>query len=87
MDVTSLQGHNATITSINWSSNDQYLISSSVDKSCIIWNMNWQKKGEKLLVLDKQIKTKQGNAVGNSMSKSSANQGFQEAIRHTQFYY
>ena len=39
LDVTSLQGHNGTITSISFSSNDQFLLSSSVDKSCIVWNM------------------------------------------------
>ena len=39
LDVTSLQGHNGAITSLNFSSNDQFLLSSSADKSCIVWNM------------------------------------------------
>ena len=84
LEVSTLYGHNGNVTSISWSSNDQYLLSSSADKTCIVWNLNWQKKGEKLLVLDKQIKTKQGNAVASS---SSANQSFSEVIRHSQFFY
>ena len=60
LEITSLQGHNGNINSLNWSSNDQYLLSASADKSCIVWNLNWSKKGEKLLVLDNQNKTKQG---------------------------
>jgi len=31
-----------------------------MDRSCIVWNLGWQKKGEKLLHLDRQVKTKQG---------------------------
>lgn len=60
LELTSLQGHNNTINSLSWSASDQYLISSSVDRSCIVWNLSWQKKGEKLLHLDRQVKTKQG---------------------------
>ena len=58
LDSTSLGGHNGQINSIHFSADDQYLISSSSDKSCIIWNMKWTKKGEKLLVLDRMKKNK-----------------------------
>ena len=53
LDVCSLQGHNGTITSLNFSSNDQFLLSASADKSCIVWNCKPGKKGEKLLTLDR----------------------------------
>ena len=83
LEITSLQGHNGNINSLNWSRNDQYLISASADKSCIIWNLNWSKKGEKLLVLDNQIKTK----LGQNESKSSKQNPFTEQIRQAQFYH
>ena len=67
LEVTSLQGHNQNITSLNWSSNDQFLLSSSADKSCIVWNLNWQKKGEKLLVLDKIKATKTGESFAEKI--------------------
>lgn len=52
IEVTTLQGHNSHINSINFSSDDQLLLSSSADKSCIVWNLDSKKRGEKLLVLD-----------------------------------
>ena len=63
LELTSLGGHNAQVNSIHFSANDQYLITSSVDKRCIIWNLKWSKKGEKLLILDrlKKNKTSQEN--------------------------
>lgn len=60
LEMTTLQGHNNSINSLHWSSSDQYLLSSSADKRCILWNLNWQKKGEKLIYLDRQLKTKPG---------------------------
>ena len=83
LEITTLQGHNGAINSLAWSSNDQYLISASADKSVIVWNLNWQKKGEKLLVLDKQIKTKQGQ----TSSKGPEKGGFTDQVRCAQFYY
>jgi WD40 repeat protein len=56
--MTCLGGHNGPVNSIHFSANDQYLISASSDKSCIIWNLKWQKKGEKLLILDRLKKNK-----------------------------
>lgn len=58
LELTSLGGHNGPVNSIHFSANDQYLISASSDKSCIIWNLKWSKKGEKLLVLDRLKKNK-----------------------------
>ena len=58
LDLTMLGGHNAPVNSIHFSANDQYLISASSDKTCIVWNLKWQKKGEKLLILDRLKKNK-----------------------------
>ena len=58
IELTSLGGHNGPVNSIHFSANDQYLISASADKRCIIWNMKWSKKGEKLLILDRLKKNK-----------------------------
>jgi WD40 repeat protein len=58
LEVSSLGGHNGPVNSIHFSANDQYLISASSDKSCIVWNQKWSKKGEKLLVLDRLKKNK-----------------------------
>jgi len=58
LDLTMLGGHNAPVNSIHFSANDQYLISASSDKTCIVWNLKWQKKGEKVLVLDRLKKNK-----------------------------
>lgn len=81
LDLATLQGHNGQINSLSWSSNDKLLLSASADKSCIVWNLNWTKKGEKLLVLDRQLKTKQGNTTSQSKNQSSANPGFSDQIR------
>ena len=52
VEVTSLQGHNSTINSVNFSASDNLLLSSSNDKSCIIWNMTPGHRGQILMVLD-----------------------------------
>lgn len=58
LEMTTLQGHNSKINSLAWSKDERLLISASSDKSCIVWNMAQGKKGEKLLVLDRTVKTK-----------------------------
>jgi len=63
LELTSLGGHNGPVNSIHFSANDQYLISASSDKTCIIWNLKWSKKGEKLLVLDRLKKNKTTSAT------------------------
>lgn len=90
LDVSSLQGHNGAITSINFSSNDQYLLSASTDKSCIVWNMKPGKKGEKLMTLDRvnRPRVSEMSASQNSVSTGShkTNPEFSDQIRQAQFY-
>lgn len=45
--------HDAVVNSINFSSKDDYLISCSQDKQCIVWNMKWARKGEKMLYINR----------------------------------
>ena len=74
LEISSLHLHNQPINSLSWSSNDQCLISSGIDKKCVVWNMNPQKKGEVLLYMDKQTKSKTAPP-------------FTDEIKHAQFYY
>mmetsp|Transcript_1773 Transcript_1773/g.2528 ORF Transcript_1773/g.2528 Transcript_1773/m.2528 type:complete len:166 (+) Transcript_1773:1969-2466(+) len=96
LDVTSLQGHNGAITSISFSSNDQFLLSSSADKSCIVWNMKPGKKGEKLLTLDRVNRPRVSDMTPSTPSSTAAsatssgskqqNPEFADQIRQAQFY-
>lgn len=72
LDITSLQGHNGAITSISFSSNDQFLLSSSADKSCIVWNTKHGKKGEKLLTLDRIHRPRVSDMTNQSSGSAQA---------------
>ena len=88
--MTTLQGHNSKINSLAWSKDERLLISASADKSCIVWNMMQGKKGEKLLVLDRLVKTKQGQQVAKTKAEAAAqssNPPFDDQIRQAQFYH
>ena len=80
------------MTSIHWATNDHLLITASADRSALIWNLNWTKRGEKLLILDHTLRPKvsntaAGNESGLSSSSSRKNEPFSEGIRQAQFYY
>jgi len=84
--MASLSGHNGQINSLHISANDQYLLSSSSDKSAIVWNLKWQKKGEKLMILDRLKR----NSIPSQSAKEeqkSGNVPFPDVIRKAQFYY
>ena len=74
MDFTALNLHNGTINSLHWNSTDNYLLSASADKSCIMWNLTPTRKGEKLMILNRQKMARQGEA-------------FKDDIKQAQFYY
>lgn len=89
LEVTSLGGHNGPVNSLHFSANDQYLITASSDKSCIIWNLKWSKKGEKLLVLDRLKKNKTA-AVSDPLqtpTQQQQNPLLPDVVRRAQFYY
>ena len=50
-DISSFAGHNSNVNSLQFSSNDEYLISASADKTVVVWSVG-QKKGHKSLVID-----------------------------------
>ena len=97
LEYHSLQGHNGNINSLCFSANDQFLLSSSSDKSCYVWNLAWAKKGEKLMCLDRVFRPRVSDMVttNNSLlgekvgSKSNPklNPEFSEQIRDAQFFY
>ena len=95
--MTSLQGHNGNITSLHFSSSDQFLLSSSADRSCIVWNLKPGKKGEKLLTLDRVNRPRVSDMTPSTSSAASTaslaasstkanNPEFPEQIRRAQFY-
>lgn len=53
----SFSGHNAAVNSLWFSSKDDYLLSSSSDKSAIVWSVD-TKRGKKALVIDDLKQTK-----------------------------
>lgn len=68
LEYHSLQGHNGTINSLNFSANDQFLLSASTDKSCYVWNLAWAKKGEKLMCLDRVFRPRVSDMVTSNSS-------------------
>ena len=51
ISATSFSGHNAAVNSLCFSTKDDYLLSSSSDKSAIMWSID-TKRGKKALVID-----------------------------------
>lgn len=51
-ESSSFAGHNAAVNSFHFSTQDDYLISASADKTAVVWSVG-HKKGHKSLVIDR----------------------------------
>ncbi len=54
-DSTRLEGHTAGVNSVQWSHDDEELLTSSADRTAILWNTRWSTKVATLSGHDKPI--------------------------------
>jgi WD40 repeat protein len=81
-DISTFSGHDAKVNSLNFSSKDSYLLSTSSDKSAVLWSIDF-KRGKKALVIDR-VK----NSLPDDASKPTKdNTLFTHDIKKASFYY
>mmetsp|Transcript_3192 Transcript_3192/g.2666 ORF Transcript_3192/g.2666 Transcript_3192/m.2666 type:complete len:80 (-) Transcript_3192:926-1165(-) len=50
--ISSFSGHDSRVNSLDFSRKDEYLLSSSADKSVVMWSIDF-KRGKKALKIDR----------------------------------
>ncbi len=92
-----LSGHKNSVTSVSWSRDQKYVISSSFDCSSIVWKMGCQDPIMHFVTMDSNHKSgdlpasKGSILVSKSVKASSKpennNQTFKQAMRNAQFFF
>ncbi|CAH1264288.1 WDR5B [Branchiostoma lanceolatum] len=79
----SITGHNAAVTSVNWSKEGRWLLTASDDKTASVWTTG---QSEPVLTISS---TNHNFAADKDDGKPSAkeNRAFPHPVRHAQFYY
>ncbi|XP_035688084.1 WD repeat-containing protein 27-like [Branchiostoma floridae] len=79
----SITGHNAAVTSVNWSKEGRWLLTASDDKTASVWTTG---QSEPILTFSS---TNHNFAVDKDDGKLAAkeNRAFPHPVRHAQFYY
>lgn len=85
-EVSSFSGHNAGVNSLHFSSKDEYLLSSSGDKSAVLWSIDF-KRGKKALVINRINASLPEDANNYKIKKDKDNPVFTHEIKKASFYY
>ncbi|XP_066282972.1 WD repeat-containing protein 27-like [Branchiostoma lanceolatum] len=80
----SITGHNAALTSVNWSKEGRWLLTASDDKTASVWTTG---QSEPILTISSTNHNFAADKDDGKPSSAKENRAFPHPVRHAQFYY